>query len=96
MHIARAYRAADRAWVRDLIGDTAIDAKGNHIEIVEDGSDKALAVWFEPEDGPPILGEVIATPARQKMFYAAILAVIEALVAKGTRAARPPSAMSGS
>ncbi len=84
----RRYAPTDRAWIAALLGGTAaIDAKGNHIEIVEDGDDKAFAVWLEPDgkDGTPILGPVITGPERRDMFYAALLAVIEALVAGGYR-----------
>ena len=85
----RRYRKTDRQWVAAELGGTvAIDAKGNHIEIVEDGADKALAVWLKPKDpeGTPILGPVITVgTARRDMFYAAILAVIESLVARGYR-----------
>lgn len=83
----RSYEVVDRAWVEPLAGKTAIDAKGNHIEVVEDGADKALAIWFGPDDldSPAILGVVEAIPPRRDMFYAAILAVIESLVARGYR-----------
>ena len=83
MKLTRKYAESDRSWVADLIGAPAIDAKGNHIEIVEDGADRAVAVWHESGDNTPVLGVVEAVPPRRDMFYAAILAVIEALVAKG-------------
>ena len=86
--IARRYRKTDRAWVEPITGATAIAAKGNHIEVVEDGADRAFAIWYGPDDlaGPAILGVVEAIPPRRDMFYAAILAVIEALIEKGYRA----------
>ncbi len=79
--LTRDYEESDRAWVAEKIGTPAIDAKSNHIEIVEDGADKAFALWVETST--PILGPVITIPERRDMFYAALLAVIEALVVKG-------------
>lgn len=83
----RQYDESDRTRVAEKLGGTAgIDATGNHIEIVEDGPDWALALWIEGGGGiPPTLGEVITTPERSDMFYAALLAVIEALIARGDR-----------
>ncbi len=83
MATTRRYIPADRTWVEPLVGTAAIGAKGNHIEIVEDGADRAVAVWHESGDNTPVLGVVEAVPPRRDMFYAAILAVIEVLVAKG-------------
>ncbi len=82
----RRYAPADRDWVAELIGGTAaIDAKGNRIEVAEDGADKALAVWHSPEDGDvAILGPVLLVgPERRDLFYAAILAACEAALAEG-------------
>lgn len=80
---SRHYQPSDRGWVTAALGsDAAIDTD-KHIEVVEDGADRAVAVWVEPVAGSPMLGEVVSAPPRLDMFYAAILAVIEELVAKG-------------
>lgn len=77
--LTRVYKESDREWVAEKLGGTAaIDAKGNRIEIVEDGADRGLAIWLETDT--PILGVVDSTS--REMFYAALLAVIEALVEK--------------
>lgn len=82
----RRYAPTDRDWVAELIGGTAaIDARGNRVEIAEDGSDRAVAVWHSPEDGDlAILGPVLGIGSeRRDLFYAAILAACEAALAEG-------------
>ncbi len=82
----RRYAPADRDWVAELIGGTAaIDARGNHIEIAEDGAGKAVAVWHSPESGDvAILGAVLGVgPERRDLFYSVILAACEAALAEG-------------
>ncbi len=82
----RRYASADRDWVAELLGGTAaIDARGNRIEIAEDGADRAVAVWHSPDDrSVAFLGPVLlASPERRDLFYAAILAACEAALAEG-------------
>jgi len=82
----RRFQEVDRVWVAALLsGNGTIDAKQTRIEIVEDGEDKALAVWLSPDgDGLPILGTVL-NDGRQRLnlFRAAIVAVCEAGIAEG-------------
>lgn len=83
---ARRARPADRAWISALIGGTAaIDAPRNRIEVVEDGDDKAAAVWVSPDgEGIPILGAVLAIgPERRDLIYAAVIAACNAALAEG-------------
>lgn len=84
--IVRRANPADREWISALIGGTAaIDANQNRIEVVEDGADKAVAVWLSPDgEGVPILGAVLGVgPERRDLIYAAVIAACEAALAAG-------------
>ena len=76
----------DRTWLAALLGGTAaIDAAHHHVEIAEDGDDKAVAVWRTAgSNGIAMLGAVETVGAdRRDLFYAAILAACEGMLAEG-------------
>lgn len=78
---------SDRAWVSAKLGkhaDGAIDQDTHRIEVVEDGADKAFAIWIA-KPGYALLGPVIvdASTERRDLFHAAIVATAKAAVAEG-------------
>ena len=81
----RHLRKTDLAWAKPLLGEAAIIARGNYIEIAEDGPDKVLVVWYSPEnDDVAILGIVLGVgPFRRDLFYGAILTACEAAIVAG-------------
>ena len=81
-------RKSDRSWIKAVLGvgaDGAIDQKRHRIEVVEDGGDRAMALWLAKEHGPAFLGPVLvdAKTERRDLFHAAIIAVCRAVLAEG-------------
>ena len=90
--LTRRYEESDRAWVSAKLGkyaDGAIDQDTHRIEVVEDGADKAFALWIA-KPGHAYLGPIVvdASTERRDLFHAAIVATAKAAVAEGYTVAK--------
>lgn len=87
----RRYTEADDAWVTEELG-RSVRQERHRIEIVEDGDEKAMALWVAKEGAEPVafLGPVLvdASTERRDLFHAAIIATARAAVAEGFTVAK--------
>ncbi len=85
----RPYRPADRAQVREFLGDErAIDSPSHHIFVLDEPDAKGVVLWVKPDAGEEAyLGPVLLSKGTRRDFYRLAAATCQDALAHGFKKA---------